>query len=114
MGCGLWVGCGVLAVFHDTVAKFKQTKVLVMAPSEGTGLSCNNTLSVICEAIGIKDLQAKIHGSNNPHNTVAAFWKALTQIRSPQDIARVRGKAVIDYSSLKAGLGQGHSTIGLK
>ena len=98
-------------VFHDISAKFKQTKVLVMAPSQGTGLSCNNTLSLICEAIGIRDIQAKIHGSNNPHNTVAAFWKALTSIRSPQQVARVRGKAVLDYASLKSGLGPGHTTV---
>jgi len=98
-------------VFHDTSAKFKQTKVLVMAPKEGTGLSCNNTLSLICEAIGIRDLQAKVHGSNNPHNTVAAFWQALTNVRTPEHVARVRGKAVIDYASLKAGLGKGCSTV---
>jgi len=98
-------------VFHDTEAKFKQTKVLVRAPKEGTGLSCSNTLSLMCEAIGIKDIQAKIHGSTNAHNTVAAFWKALTSIRTPEQIGRVRGKAVIDYASLKAGLGQGHSTV---
>ena len=96
-------------VFHDVNAKFKQTKVLVMAAKEGTGLNCNNTLSLMCEAIGIKDLQAKVHGSNNPHNTVAAFWKALTDIRTPEHVARVRGKAVVDYASLKAGLGRGHS-----
>lgn len=96
-------------IFHDTSAKFKQTKVMVMAPKEGTGLSCNNTLSLLCEAIGIKDLQAKVHGSNNPHNTVAAFWKALTNIRTPEYVARVRGKAVIDYASLRAGFGRGHS-----
>mmetsp|Transcript_15202 Transcript_15202/g.12492 ORF Transcript_15202/g.12492 Transcript_15202/m.12492 type:complete len:316 (+) Transcript_15202:41-988(+) len=98
-------------VFHDTSAKFKQTKVLIFAPQQGTGLSCNNTLSLMCEAIGIKDIQAKIHGSNNAHNTVAAFWKALTLIRTPELVARVRGKAVIDYASLKAGLGQGQSTV---
>jgi ribosomal protein S5 len=47
-------------VFHDTSAKFKQTKLLLMAAREGTGLNCNNSLSLICEAIGIKDLQAKV------------------------------------------------------
>jgi len=88
-------------VFHDTSAKFKQTKVLIMAPREGTGLTCNNALSLICEAIGIKDLQAKVHGSNNAHNMVAAFWKALLSVRTPEQIARIRGKAVIDYASLK-------------
>ncbi len=98
-------------VFHDTSAKFKQTKVLIMAPREGTGLTCNNSLSLICEAIGIKDLQAKVHGSNNAHNMVAAFWKALLSVRTPEQIGRIRGKAVIDYASLKAGLGPGHSTV---
>ena len=98
-------------VFHDTSAKFKQTKVLIMAPREGTGLTCNNALSLICEAIGIKDLQAKVHGSNNAHNMVAAFWKALLSVRTPEQVGRIRGKAVIDYASLKAGLGPGHSTV---
>jgi hypothetical protein len=42
---------------------------------------------------------------------VAAFWKALLSVRTPEQIARIRGKAVIDYASLRSGLGAGHSTV---
>jgi hypothetical protein len=98
-------------VFHDVTTKFKKTKCIVMAAQEGTGLLVNNTISLICEAIGIQDLKAKIHGSHNTHNTVAAFWKALKLIETPEEVARKRGKAVVDMASLRAGLGAGHTTL---
>ena len=86
-------------VFHDVTTKFKRTKIIMMAAQEGTGLLVNNTINLICEAIGIQDLKAKIHGSHNTHNTVAAFWKALKLVQTPEEVARKRGKAVVDMAS---------------
>jgi len=98
-------------VWHDWSEKYKRTRLVMLASKEGLGLRVNNTIAAICECIGIKDLQVKINGTRNRHNMVTCFWNALTSLESPEDIARKRGKVVIDYASLKAGLGRGHTTL---
>lgn len=98
-------------LFHNVEHRFKKTKIVALAAKEGVGLRANNTISDMCEAIGISDIRAKVHGSTNAHNLVRAFWETLLKVRTPEQVARFRGKALLDLSSLRAGLGPGHSTI---
>jgi len=98
-------------VWHDWDQKYKRTRITMLASKEGLGLRVNDTIAAICECIGITDLQVKVNGTRNRHNMVTCFWKALCNVESPEQVARKRGKVVIDYASLKAGLGRGHTTL---
>ena len=46
------------------------------------------------EAIGIKDIRTKCLRSNNPQNVVSATFEGLKALRTPEEVARVRGKSV--------------------
>ena len=78
-------------VFHSAEAKFGKTTVRLAPLKAGTGLRANGTVKAVCELAGIKDLRAKVHGSHNPHTTVRAIFEALDSIRSPDEIAQLRG-----------------------
>eukprot|EP00286_Rhodomonas_abbreviata_P030013 CAMPEP_0181297854 /NCGR_PEP_ID=MMETSP1101-20121128/5468_1 /TAXON_ID=46948 /ORGANISM="Rhodomonas abbreviata, Strain Caron Lab Isolate" /LENGTH=217 /DNA_ID=CAMNT_0023402831 /DNA_START=281 /DNA_END=932 /DNA_ORIENTATION=- len=93
-------------VWHDWDHTWKRTTIRMLASKEGTGLRVNNTIFAICECIGIKDLQVKVHNSRNRHNMVTAFWQTLTRLHSPEQVARKRGKVVIDYASLAQAWGE--------
>ncbi|KAL1114839.1 hypothetical protein AAG570_007663 [Ranatra chinensis] len=66
-------------VCHDFFGQFGKTKVLVIKKPEGHGLVCHRAIKNICEAIGIKDLYAKVEGSRNLQHIVKAFFVGLIQ-----------------------------------
>lgn len=50
----------------------------------------------MCRAAGIHDLAARVGRSRNPMNTVKAAYEALMSQRNPEEIARARGKKLVD------------------
>lgn len=62
----------------------------------GHGVVANNYIHEICRCIGITDLTAKIIGSRNPMNVIKATFEAFGSQKTPQDIAKMRGKKVFD------------------
>ena len=78
----------------DIIGKFGTTKVLMMPAPEGKGIIAGGAVRDVVELAGIKDITAKLYGSNNPVNCVKAAFEGLKALRSAEQIAALRGKTV--------------------
>lgn len=78
---------------HEIVAEFGGGKVLLKPASPGTGIIAGGGVRAVCEAVGIRDVLAKSMGSSNHANVVKATLKALSQLRTRDQILGARGKA---------------------
>ena len=81
---------------HRQEAKFAGAHVLIRPASAGTGVIAGGTMRAVLEAAGVHNVLAKCYGSTNPVNVVRATFKALTSIKSPNQVAEKRGKPVED------------------
>ena len=82
------------SVTHDYLGKFGSATVLLKKAPEGTGIIAGGPARVACELAGVKNIRTKSLGSNNKQNVVLATIEALKQLRSPEEVARLRGKSV--------------------
>lgn len=82
------------SVPHDYVGKFGSSTVLLKKAPEGTGIIAGGPARSVCELAGITNIRTKSLGSNNKQNVVLATIEALAQLRSPEEVARLRGKSV--------------------
>ena len=76
---------------HEQSAKFGGSRIFLKPASEGTGVKAGGAMRAVLESAGIKDVLAKSKGSSNPHNLVKATIEALSEMRSPVEIAKGRG-----------------------
>ncbi|MBL6657811.1 30S ribosomal protein S5 [Flavobacteriales bacterium] len=76
---------------HEQEAKFSGSQVLIKPASNGTGVKAGGAMRAVLESAGVHDVLAKSKGSSNPHNLVKATMKALTDLRSPKQVANQRG-----------------------
>jgi small subunit ribosomal protein S5 len=81
---------------HQVIGQVSGAKVMLKPASPGTGVIAGGGVRAVLEAAGVKDILTKSLGSSNVLNVVFATIDALEQLRSPQDVAAVRGKAVKD------------------
>lgn len=79
---------------HEVIGEFGSGKVILMPASEGTGVIAGGPVRAILEVAGVKDIRTKSLGSNNPINCVKATMNALTQLRTAEQVAALRGKTV--------------------
>ena len=79
---------------HDWTGKFGSASVLLKASPEGTGIIAGGPARNVLELAGYKNIRTKSLGSNNKQNVVLATIEALKQLRSPEDVAKLRGKSV--------------------
>ena len=79
---------------HEIIGIAGAGKVLLKPAAEGTGVIAGGAVRPILELAGVKDIRTKILGSNNPGNVVRATMKALSELRTAEQIAEVRGKKV--------------------
>ncbi len=79
---------------HDIIGKHTGASVLLKRAPEGTGVIAGGPARSVCDLAGIQNIRAKSLGSNNKQNVVLAVIEALEQLKSPEDVARLRGKTV--------------------
>lgn len=79
---------------HEIMAEFDGTRVLLKPAPEGTGVIAGSCVRTILELAGVKDVVAKLFGSNNKMNQVRVTFKALSMLRNKQKtIEMMRGQA---------------------
>ena len=79
---------------HDNTGKFGGASVLLKRSPEGTGVIAGGPARNVLEMAGIKNIRTKSLGSNNKQNVVLATMEALKSLKSPEEVARLRGKSV--------------------
>ncbi len=79
---------------HDYIGKFGSASVLMKKAPEGTGIIAGGTARAVVELAGIKNVRIKSLGSDNQTNVVLATLKGLCEMKTPEEVARLRGKSV--------------------
>jgi small subunit ribosomal protein S5 len=79
---------------HEITGKFGAGEVLLMPAPKGTGVIAGGPVRAVVETVGIKDIRTKAIRSNNPCNVVRATINGLSQLRTAEEVAAVRGKSV--------------------
>ena len=82
------------SVPHDFTGKFGSASVLIKKAPEGTGIIAGGPARNVLELAGLKNIRTKSLGSNNKQNVVLATIKGLSELKTPEEVARLRGKSV--------------------
>ena len=76
---------------HQVKGRFSAAHVILLPAGPGTGVIAGDAVRAVCEAAGITNILTKSFGSNNPVTLVKATMKALAQLRTQQEVERLRG-----------------------
>ncbi|NLL70026.1 MAG: 30S ribosomal protein S5 [Epulopiscium sp.] len=79
---------------HDWVGKFGSAEVLLKTAPEGTGVIAGGPARAVLELAGIRNVRTKSLGSNNKQNVVSATIEGLRNLKTPEQVAQLRGKTV--------------------
>ena len=82
------------SITHDLIGKFGSASVLLKKAPDGTGVIAGGPARAVIELAGIKNIRTKSLGSNNKQNVVLATIEGLSQIKTPEEVAKLRGKSV--------------------
>ena len=79
---------------HDYIGKFGSASVMLKRAPEGTGVIAGGPARAVMELAGIKNIRTKSLGSNNKQNVVLAAIEGLKSLKTPEEVAKLRGKSV--------------------
>ena len=82
------------SVPHDFIGKFGSASVLLKTSPEGTGVIAGGPSRSVLELAGYKNIRSKSLGSNNKQNVVLATIEGLANLKTPEEVAKLRGKSV--------------------
>ncbi|MDE6893516.1 MAG: 30S ribosomal protein S5 [Lachnospiraceae bacterium] len=82
------------SITHDFTGRFGSASVLLKKAPEGTGIIAGGPARIVCELAGIKNIRTKSLGSNNKQNVVLATIAGLNALKTPEEMAKKRGKSV--------------------
>ena len=83
-----------MSITHDFIGKFGSASVLLKKAPDGTGIIAGGPARIVCELAGIKNIRTKSLGSNNKQNVVLATIAALSELKTPEAVAKNRGKSL--------------------
>ena len=79
---------------HRIVGKYGASRVIMVPAGPGTGVKAGPGVREVLQAAGIQNILTKAHGSTNPINLVKATLDGLAKLRTPEEVARLRGVAI--------------------
>ncbi|MCD8054715.1 MAG: 30S ribosomal protein S5 [Lachnospiraceae bacterium] len=79
---------------HDYIGKFGSAQVMLKRAPEGTGVIAGGPARAVMELAGIENIRTKSLGSNNKQNVVLATIEGLKSLKTPEEVAKLRGKSV--------------------
>lgn len=79
---------------HAVIGKHGSTTVFMQPAKEGTGVKAGGAMRAVFDAMGVRNVSAKVHGSTNPYNVVRATLDGLAKIYTPAQVAAKRGLSV--------------------
>ncbi len=78
------------SISHEVTGRHCGSMIRMLPASAGTGIIAGASVRAVCEMAGVKNILTKSYGSNNPINLIKATFHALSQLRTPEEVAELR------------------------
>jgi len=85
------------SLYHPVMGHFGAAQVLLKPAAEGTGVIAGGPVRAVMELAGIRNIRTKSLGSNNKRNVVSAAIAGLSEVKTPKQVAALRGKKVEEF-----------------